>query len=98
MTTKTHGAPASTARALIRGFLAFGLAALMAACGGGGSDSGAVAPTFTTQPADQSVTEGAAATFSVVAAGTGPLTYQWSSSNIRLNAPATQGLAAAMAI
>ncbi len=38
----------------------------------------AVAPTITTQPANQSVTAGATATFSVVASGTAPLTYQWS--------------------
>lgn len=35
------------------------------------------APTITTQPANQTVTAGQTATFSVVAAGTGPLTYQW---------------------
>lgn len=37
----------------------------------------AVAPTLTKQPANQTVTEGQTATFSVVAAGTSPLTYQW---------------------
>jgi rhamnogalacturonyl hydrolase YesR len=37
----------------------------------------AVAPTLTKQPANQTVTEGQTATFSVVAAGTWPLTYQW---------------------
>jgi hypothetical protein len=36
-----------------------------------------VAPTITTQPANQTVTAGQTATFSVVAAGTAPLTYQW---------------------
>jgi hypothetical protein len=36
-----------------------------------------VAPTITTQPSDQSVTAGTAATFSVVAGGSTPLTYQW---------------------
>ena len=38
----------------------------------------AVAPTITTQPQNQSVTVGAMATFSVVATGTAPLSYQWS--------------------
>lgn len=35
------------------------------------------APSITTQPANVTVTAGAAASFSVVAAGTAPLTYQW---------------------
>ncbi len=35
-------------------------------------------PLITTQPASSSVTAGASATFSVVANGTAPLTYQWS--------------------
>jgi hypothetical protein len=39
--------------------------------------SSAVAPTITTQPANQTVTAGQTATFSVVATGTSPLTYQW---------------------
>jgi chitodextrinase len=38
----------------------------------------AVAPTITTQPANQTVTTGQTATFSVSATGTAPLTYQWS--------------------
>jgi len=37
-----------------------------------------VAPTITTQPASQTAYVGATATFSVIAAGTAPLTYQWS--------------------
>src|SRR5208283_4132224 len=37
----------------------------------------AVAPTITTQPVSQAVTAGQTATFSVVATGTAPLTYQW---------------------
>jgi O-glycosyl hydrolase len=36
-----------------------------------------VAPTITTQPVNQTVTVGQTATFSVVAAGTAPLSYQW---------------------
>jgi hypothetical protein len=35
------------------------------------------APTITTQPQNQAVTDGHAATFSVVASGTAPLSYQW---------------------
>jgi hypothetical protein len=40
-------------------------------------NASAVAPTINTQPANQTVTAGQTATFSVVAAGTAPLTYQW---------------------
>src|ERR1700722_6842821 len=36
-----------------------------------------VAPSITTQPANQAVTVGQTASFSVVATGTTPLTYQW---------------------
>ncbi len=65
--------------------LAIGLLLLSAltACGGGKSDTAAVAPppatapTITTQPANVSVAAGATATFSVTAAGTAPLTYDW---------------------
>ena len=40
-------------------------------------NAAAVAPTITTQPANQTVTAGQTATFSVVASGTAPLSYQW---------------------
>jgi len=39
--------------------------------------SASVAPTVTTQPASQTVIAGKTATFSVVATGTAPITYQW---------------------
>ena len=45
----------------------------LAACGG----SDAEAPVITTQPAAQSVADGATASFSVGADGKSPLTYQW---------------------
>jgi len=41
------------------------------------STGGATAPTITTQPASQTVTAGSSVTFSVVASGTAPLSYQW---------------------
>ncbi|HKV60722.1 MAG TPA: immunoglobulin domain-containing protein, partial [Candidatus Acidoferrum sp.] len=40
-------------------------------------NAAAAAPSITTQPASQTVTSGQTATFSVVATGTAPLTYQW---------------------
>jgi len=55
--------------------------ALLSACAKTSSSNGnpgtGVAPTITTQTADQSVTQGHTATFSVAAQGTAPLTYQW---------------------
>jgi hypothetical protein len=43
----------------------------------GTGTTAAVAPTITTQPANQTVTPGQTATFTVVAGGTAPLSYQW---------------------
>src|SRR5208283_3013843 len=45
----------------------------------------AVAPTITTQPQNQSVSAGLTATFSVVASGTAPLSYQWSKNGTLIN-------------
>jgi outer membrane protein assembly factor BamB len=63
------------------------LSALLLGCGGGNKGSGpgtspppATAPSITTQPADTSVTLGQSAVFTVIAAGTAPLTYQWQKS------------------
>jgi hypothetical protein len=68
------------------------VAALFAACGGGGSSSdpstppstdppsnppAATAPSITTQPGDSTATVGNTATFTVVASGSSPLSYQW---------------------
>src|ERR1700754_784810 len=54
----------------------------LTACGGGssmsGSDAGQTgAATIATQPASQTVAAGQTATFSVVATGSAPLSYQW---------------------
>src|SRR5579864_975650 len=43
--------------------------------------SAPVGPGISTQPANQTVTVGLTATFSVVATGTAPLTYQWQKNN-----------------
>ena len=58
-------------------------ALLFVSCGGGSSynttppGQTATAPMITTQPVNMSVAVGATATFTVVASGTDPLTYQW---------------------
>src|SRR5467141_3208343 len=43
----------------------------------GTATAASAAPTITTQPANQTVTAGQTATFTVVATGTAPLNYQW---------------------
>src|SRR5436853_3258159 len=45
----------------------------------------AVAPSITTQPASQTVTAGQMATFTVVATGTAPLSYQWRKSGTAIS-------------
>src|SRR5437588_277332 len=40
-------------------------------------NAAAAAPSITTQPVNQTVTAGQTATFTVVATGTAPLSYQW---------------------
>src|ERR1700754_5129528 len=72
---------------LVRGIPCLALAILLAACSGGSgithraSESVDAAqttvPTITTQPSSVAVKVGIAATFSVVASGAAPLTYQW---------------------
>ncbi len=58
------------------------LAFYFAGCGGysssgSGNGNGPVAPYITTQPANQTVTAGQTATFSVTASGTAALNYRW---------------------
>jgi hypothetical protein len=48
-------------------------------------DAAPVGPSITTQPANQTVTAGQMAAFSVVAAGTAPLTYQWQKNNANIS-------------
>ena len=45
----------------------------------------AVAPKITTSPANQTVTAGQTATFTVVAAGTAPLSYQWQKNGVNIS-------------
>jgi len=59
--------------------LSIAVGMLLASCGGGGMGTSmkASAPAITTQPSNQTVEAGQTATFSVVATGTPPLSYQW---------------------
>src|SRR5260221_7833835 len=45
----------------------------------------AVVPTITAQPASQTVTAGQTATFTVVASGTAPLSYQWQKNGVNIS-------------
>ena len=56
-----------------------------ASCSAQLQSGSAVAPTITTQPKSQTVTVGSTASFSVVAAGTAPLSYQWSKSGAAIS-------------
>ena len=68
--------------AAIRRLALASLCLVLAACGGSADapPPPESVPTVLTQPADQSVVEGSAATFSVGANGAVPLTYQWAGS------------------
>ena len=48
-------------------------------------NSAPVAPTITTQPVNQTVTAGQTATFTVVANGTTPMTYQWKKNGMAIS-------------
>jgi len=73
-------------------FLSCALALTLFACGGGDSTPAskpppaAQAPSIAAQPADQAVAAGQTATFTVGAAGTSPLTYQWQKSGAAIGA------------
>src|SRR5947207_15751116 len=49
------------------------------------------APSITTQPANQTVTTGQMATFTVVAAGTAPLSYQWKKGGTAISGATSAG-------
>src|SRR5258708_29865651 len=75
------GARASVGRGVEVGVVVGNTAGRVTSGGGVLTVSAApVAPTMTTQPASQTVTAGQTATFTVVATGTAPLSYQWSRS------------------
>ncbi len=67
--------------------LLFAIGIVSAGCGGYVSTNPAppVAPSISTQPASQTVTAGQTATFTVVATGTAPLSYQWMKSGTAIS-------------
>jgi hypothetical protein len=69
---------------------AFLFAVPLALCGCAGtanfsSSTKAMAPTFASQPSNQTVTVRQTAVFSVMATGTAPLTYQWQKNNANIS-------------
>jgi hypothetical protein len=70
------------------GISLFGLAVILWSCGGTTSappTDTPTAPSFTLQPASQTVVVGQPATFSVTVTGTAPLTYQWQKNNANIS-------------
>src|SRR6202171_1918513 len=68
--------------------LVVALALTTTGCSGfvsGANNSALVAPMVTTQPANQTVTVGQTAAFSVAATGTAPLTYQWKKNGVAIS-------------
>src|SRR5207302_1814997 len=72
-------------------FLLLAIGIVTAGCSGTVASTNAVMPSISTQPTNQMVTPGQAATFSVVATGAAPLSYQW-----QKNATAISGATAAV--
>jgi hypothetical protein len=73
-----------------------GIALALNSCGGnfsrlgdGGATASLVPPTITIEPQSQVVMAGQAATFSVTASGTAPLSYQWSKNGIAVGGAIT---------
>ena len=79
-------------RAAIGRIALAGICIVLAACGGSadappppeGNPAQAVAPTIAPQPVDLTVTAGQAASFTVAAAGTAPLAYQWQRNGVAI--------------
>ena len=66
----------------------FALPLVLCGCASSGvtlAPSNPTAPMIATQPVNQSVAVGLAATFSVMATGTAPLTYQWQKNNANIS-------------
>jgi hypothetical protein len=76
-----------------------GLGLALAGCGGRSSaPTIPVLPTITTQPSNQGVNTGQTATFTVVAAGTSPLTYQWQKNGTNVSGATSSSYTTAAAV
>ncbi len=64
-------------RRFARQCLVLSVAAVLAACGGGSGDNPATGPVIATAPVSSTLNAGGTVTLSVVATGTGTLSYQW---------------------
>ncbi len=69
--------------AILVGLGSSGCAGIVASSNG--SAGAPVAPSITTQPASYAVTAGQTASFSVAAAGTAPLSYQWKKNSVAIS-------------
>jgi hypothetical protein len=73
------------------GFAVFVAALTLAGCGGSASSTSpaggtqSTAPAIVSQPANQIVSVGQVAPFSVTATGTSPLTYQWQKNGVNIS-------------
>ena len=72
-------------RALMQALCCLALTFLGTACGSSNSSSPNSAPAITVQPSNVTVAVGQTATFSVQAAGSGTLAYQWQKSNTAIS-------------
>ncbi len=65
--------------------IALGLTTLITGCGGGSVGTTPVGVAIAVQPLSQTVPLGQAATFTVAASGTAPLSYQWSENGVAIS-------------
>jgi hypothetical protein len=88
-TTGTQGVTSAPVSVTVAGApplaqLSAGSMTAVSSAAGGTTPPAGVPPTITTQPQATSVALGSPATFTVVAAGDAPLSYQWSENNVAI--------------
>ncbi len=96
--------PTKTSQVINELFLSIAcLILLLAGCGsdssgGGGGGTQPIPPSIATQPTDLTVNAGQAASFSVVASGTTPLSYQWQRGTTAISGATTSSYSIAAAV